>query len=120
MTPVLKKGSRLLPNNYRPVSLTCVLCKVMEKLVRENVVLHLQANSLISEKQHGFVDGRSCTTQLLDVLDKWTKVLDLGGSVNAITWTSKRPSTVCRINVCSVRSRPTESVAGCMGGSATF
>ena len=63
---------------------TCILCKLMEKIIRRKVVEHLELNDLISKKQHGFVTGRSCVTQLLDVLDSWTKTLDDGGSVDAI------------------------------------
>ncbi|KAL8591660.1 hypothetical protein ACOMHN_056776 [Nucella lapillus] len=84
VSPIFKKGSRLQPCNYRPVSLTCILCKVMEKLIRENVIKHLDENVLISRQQHGFVHGRSCVTQLLDVMDAWTEILDVGGSVDII------------------------------------
>ena len=56
----------------------------MEKIIRRKIVEHLELNDLISKKQHGFVTGRSCVTQLLDVLDSWTKTLDNGGSVDAI------------------------------------
>ncbi|KAL8594440.1 hypothetical protein ACOMHN_018148 [Nucella lapillus] len=84
VSPIFKKGSRLQPCNYRPVSLTCILCKVMEKLIRENVIKHLDENVLISRQQHGFVQGRSCVTQLLDVMDAWTEILDAGGSVDII------------------------------------
>jgi Reverse transcriptase (RNA-dependent DNA polymerase) len=38
----------------------------------------------MSDYQHGFVYGRSCTTQLLAVLDKWTEILDQGGVIDAI------------------------------------
>ena len=48
------------------------------------MVQHLNRFNLISQDQHGFVSGRSCTTQLLEVLDVWTEVLDDGGCVNAI------------------------------------
>ncbi|CAM1307199.1 ARSA (predicted) [Pycnogonum litorale] len=84
VTPIFKKGSRLSPNNYRPVSLTCILCKVMEKIVREEVMKHLQTNDLISKHQHGFVKGRSCNTQLLEAMDTWTELLDSGSSVDVI------------------------------------
>ncbi|KAL8609302.1 hypothetical protein ACOMHN_060031 [Nucella lapillus] len=56
----------------------------MEKLIRENVIKHLDENVLISRQQHGFVQGRSCVTQLLDVMDAWTEILDAGGSVDII------------------------------------
>ena len=84
VSPIFKKGSKSAANNYRPVSLTCILCKIMEKLVREKVVEHLETNDLISKMQHGFVSGRSCVTQLIDVLDIWTQTIDEGGAIDAI------------------------------------
>ena len=51
---------------------------------RERIVEHLNSQELISEYQHGFVSGKSCTTQLLDVLDTWTSIMDDGGSVDII------------------------------------
>ena len=84
ITPIYKKGSKAVPGNYRPVSLTCIVCKLMEKLIRDKLVQHLTKNDLISHDQHGFVKGRSCTTQLLEVLDVWTKVLDEGGCIDVI------------------------------------
>ena len=84
VTPLFKKGDKSKPGNYRPVSLTCVLCKVMESLIRDSVIEHLEKNSLLSKHQHGFVAGRSCTTNLLAVLEDWTSSLDDGIPVDAI------------------------------------
>eukprot|EP00745_Piridium_sociabile_P029683 TRINITY_DN4896_c5_g2_i1.p1 TRINITY_DN4896_c5_g2~~TRINITY_DN4896_c5_g2_i1.p1 ORF type:complete len:403 (-),score=94.76 TRINITY_DN4896_c5_g2_i1:230-1438(-) len=84
VTPIFKKGSRLLPSNYRPVSLTSVLCKVMEALIRDQLLEHLLRNDLICREQHGFTPGRSCTTELLDTLECWTAILDQGGTIDAI------------------------------------
>ena len=44
--------------------------------MRNSLLNHLMANSLLADNQHGFVPGRSCVTQLLEVLDKWTEILD--------------------------------------------
>ena len=84
VSPIFKKGSKKAPGNYRPVSLTCIVCKIMEKLVRVKIVQHLSKFNLISRDQHGFVKGRSCSTQLLEVLDAWTEALDDGGCVDVI------------------------------------
>ena len=65
ITPIFKKGQKHLPRNYCPVSLTSVACKMMEKLVRNEVMAHMIRNNLHSSLQHGFVHGCSCTTQLL-------------------------------------------------------
>jgi len=58
MTPVHKKGSRADVGNYRPVSLTSVISKVMEKLLRKVWLTHVTDNGFISDCQHGFAPGR--------------------------------------------------------------
>ena len=84
VSPIFKKGSRHLAANYRPVSLTAVACKVMESLVKDAIVTHMEKNKLIADQQHGFIPGRSCTTQLISTLEDWTKILDDGECVDAI------------------------------------
>ena len=84
VTPISKKGSKMTPSHYRQVSLTCIACKVMEKMVRGKVMGHLQRNKLISEEQHGFVPGRSTTIQLLEVMDTWTSITGEEVSVNVV------------------------------------
>ena len=84
VSPIFKKGVKTNPGNYRPVSLTSVLCKIQESIIRDYVIHHLQENNLISEQQHGFVAGRSCSTNLLAVLDTWSKIIEEEGSVDTI------------------------------------
>jgi hypothetical protein len=61
-----KKGNRQDPGNYRPISLTSVVGKTMERLVKDQLVDFLERNKLIRDSQHGFRHGRSCLTNLLD------------------------------------------------------
>ena len=51
---IFKKGSRKEPGNYRPVSLTCHVGKILEKIIKEDMVRFLEANNLFSDSQHGF------------------------------------------------------------------
>jgi hypothetical protein len=81
---LFKKGDKSDPGNYRPVSLTSIACKMMEKLVRNQIVEHMKRNELFSKKQFGFVSGRSMTLQLLLVLDQWTEIIDNGGSIDSV------------------------------------
>ena len=62
-----KKGSKSIASNYRPISLTCILCKVYEQCIRSHIMNHVRA--LISKTQHGFMTGRSCFSNLLESLD---------------------------------------------------
>ena len=84
VTPIFKKGSKHVPGNYRPVSLTSVACKVMESVMRDAITAHLARNKLIRNSQHGFTRGRSCATNLLEFLEKATKAVDEGKSLDVV------------------------------------
>ncbi|KAL5265305.1 hypothetical protein ACHWQZ_G006143 [Mnemiopsis leidyi] len=79
---LFKKGSKSDPLNYRPVSLTCILCKVYEKLVREHLLDFLEDR--ISKHQHGFVKGKSCLSNLLETFDNILDLLDEGVPVDLL------------------------------------
>ena len=64
--------------NYRPVSLTSIPCKVFESILKDNIMQHLKENNLIKESQHGFMPGKSCTTNLIVFMDKLTEIIDRG------------------------------------------
>ena len=82
--PIFKKGSRNQPENYRPVSLTSQLSKVMESIIRDIIVRHLDRHKLIRDSQHGFRRGRSCTTNILKFLDTVTDVINQKGNMDVI------------------------------------
>jgi len=79
-----KKGSKANPGNYRPVSLTSIVCKLLEKIIRDKLLEHMRKNDQISEYQFGFLPGRSTTIQLLNVMEDWTRTLDEGGQIDAV------------------------------------
>ena len=82
VSPIFKKGNRQLASNYRPVSLTCILCKLQESMIRDDIIAHMNANGLISNKQFGFISGRSTILQLLHVVEEWTDILESGGTID--------------------------------------
>ena len=84
VTPIFKKGNRKEPGNYRPISLTCICCKVLEKFIRQTMVNHMAENDLLTNDQHGFWSGRSCTTQLLSVIETWTDQLEKGIDIDVL------------------------------------
>ena len=84
ITALFKKGDKTEPSNYRPVSLTSVVSKIMEKLIRDGILDHMKANGYLSKQQYGFIQGRSTTLQLLTVLEKWTKAVDEGHEIDCI------------------------------------
>ena len=66
IVPIYKKGQKSKPGNYRPISLTSVVGKVLERLVKEEIMNFLEENNLLSQSQFGFRNGRSCQLQLLE------------------------------------------------------
>ena len=84
MTALFKSGDRQLPENYRPISLTSVVCKLMERIIRNEIFSHMEPNNLFAEEQHGFIGGRSCTTQLLEFMEVISDAVDRGDDVDNI------------------------------------
>ena len=64
VTPIYKKGDRNLPENYRPISLTCVCCKLLEHIICTHIRHHLDTQNILSKLQHGFRSRHSCVLQL--------------------------------------------------------
>ena len=74
--PIFKmKGRRDRALNYRPVSLTSVVCKVMEKIVRRKILSHLERIGFLTNGQHGFREGRSTVTNLLEFYDRVSEIM---------------------------------------------
>ena len=83
--PLFKKGKRAHPANYRPVSLTSLCCKLLERIIKVDITKHLvEKLGLITDDQHGFREGRSCCTQLLQIMEKWTEMYDHGKAWDCI------------------------------------
>ena len=80
--PIHKTGPKTKMANFRPVALTSVISKVCEKIICLTIMAFLTQNLLISPQQHGFVTGRSCQTNILLCLEKWTEMVDNGNGVD--------------------------------------
>ena len=82
--PVFKSGDKSLPSNYRPISLTSVLSKVIEKIIRKQVLTFLSHRGYLNNTQHGFRSGRSCLSALLDVYDNIMHMINNKSTVDMI------------------------------------
>ncbi|VEN57253.1 unnamed protein product [Callosobruchus maculatus] len=75
--PIYKKGDKHLAENYRPISLTAIPCKCMEKIIAADITdFFMTQHKAQLHNQHGFLQGRSVTTNLLANLELWTQALD--------------------------------------------
>ena len=79
VSPIYKKGQRSVPENYRPVSLTSIPCKLMEHIVSQTWD-HLNKYNIVTPNQHGFRAGMSCETQLIETTFDWSTILNKGGA----------------------------------------
>ena len=96
IVPIYKKSHRYDPLNYRPISLTSVPCKVLEKCIVKHITDYLDLNNLISQSQFGFRSGRSATDQLVLTYNDISISIDQGKTVDLIFFDfSKAFDTVC-------------------------
>lgn len=82
--PIFKKGDRLIPDNYRPISLTSACCKLIEHIIANRITEFLERNSILTTFQHGFRKGYSTMTQLVTVTHEFAKALDNNVQIDTI------------------------------------
>ena len=84
VVPVHKNSNKENLANYRPISLTCLACKLMEHIVLSHLNQHLSTNSILSPAEHGFRAGMSCETQLVLTCHDSANILNQQGQVDAL------------------------------------
>ena len=62
VVPIHKSGERTSAENYRPVILTSILMKSLERIIHKHIMKFLTRHSLLIESQHSFKEARSCVT----------------------------------------------------------
>ncbi len=87
VSAIHKKGPTSSAANYRPISLTCIACKIMEHICLSHINKHLERHSIIKGIQHGFRACFSCTTQLIESVHDW-----------ALSLNEKRGNRVCQVD----------------------
>ena len=84
VTAIFKKGNKSEAGNYRPVSLTSIVCKILESFITDQIRNHMESKNLFTQCQHGFRQHRSCVTQLLEVLNDFTQLIENKDSIDVI------------------------------------
>jgi retron-type reverse transcriptase len=99
VTPIYKKDERQDPGNYRPISITSPMSKILEKAFLTQLEKHLENNQLLSERQHGFQKGKSTVTALFDIVTEIYDCLENREKINQILYmTSQMPSAALYLN----------------------
>ena len=84
ITPIHKSEDRAMAGNYRPISITSQLGKLLEKHIRSHLMDYLTESNILSDHQHGFCKSRSCMTNLLEALEEITDMVDEGLAVDQV------------------------------------
>ena len=82
--PLFKKGNKRKAENYRPVSLTSITCKLLEHIIHSNIMDHFDSNKILNNGQHGFRQKRSCETQLITYITDFSNCLNEKSQIDAI------------------------------------
>ena len=77
-------NTQKVSSNYRPIHLTSVFCTMLELIIKDKIMMYFDTNHLFFEQQNDFHPSMSCVTQLLQVMEHWTKTLDDGNDVDII------------------------------------
>ena len=83
VSPIFKKGQKSDPKNYRPISLTSVICKSMEHIIVSQIMKHLEDQNILSDRQFGFRSKHSCESQLFITISDIAKQIDTNLQVDA-------------------------------------
>ena len=82
--PATWTGSRSSPANYRPISLTAILCELCEHVIPSVIINHMSDHKILSDAQHGFRKRRSCDSQLILTIDDLAKGIKEKGQIDLI------------------------------------
>jgi hypothetical protein len=84
INPIHKKGSRSDATNFRPIAITSILCRIMERIIYKQLSTYLTFNHLLTPQQHGFQTGKSSTTNLLESVTDWIFDIDAKNNIDVL------------------------------------
>lgn len=80
----LQKAPLSDPRNNRPITITSIFARTLEKILKKHILLHLECNDIISKNHFGFLKGRSVETTVLTSLNDWSKAFEEKGCMDIV------------------------------------
>ena len=117
VTAIFKKGEKSLPSNYRAITLTSIICKLLEDFITEHIKHLLKTSNKNDKNQHGFTSKKSTVTNLIAALNIWTEALSHGLPVDVIYLDFEKALIKSHMNVFSSNSLNMESLVTFTPGS---
>jgi len=84
VVPVHKKGDCCVAANYRPISLTSIVVKIMKRIICKKLTSALEQSNRLSDAQFGFRSHHSTVSLLLSAVHNWSLCLELRSSVHCV------------------------------------
>jgi hypothetical protein len=84
ITPIFKKGNPVDANNYRPIALTATMCKLMESIIKDQMVRFMVDEGFITKCQHAFIKQHSTASNLLECIRDWTVAFTSGQQTDIV------------------------------------
>ena len=84
VVPVDKKGDKHLPSNYRPISLTSIVIKIMKRIIHRQLIATLEYHNILDDCKFGFQHKRSTVSLLLEAVNDWAVSLENRNSTHCV------------------------------------
>ena len=112
VVPIHKKGDKCDITNYRPISLTCLVSKIMERKIQDELLA--RNRDQLNEHQHGFLENKSCHTNLINLCDSINTALHNKIGTDIIYFDFQKAFDTVRHDLVLMKLKNQFNINGCL------